>query len=68
MKKLILDLTFSPYVQISTIYQQLLENEDNYETAISMRNMLNDLPKYLAIRIKEKYEAKGFSPFEEIWV
>lgn len=53
---------------LEKFYQQLMENEDNYETAISVRNMLNDLPKYLAIRIKEKYETEGFSPFEEIWI
>ena len=51
---------------LEKFHEQLMEG-DNYETAISMKNMLNDLPKYLTIRIKEKYEAKGFSPFEGIW-
>ena len=50
---------------LEKFHRQLME-EDNYETAISIRNMLNDLPDYLAIRIKEKYEIEGFSPFEEI--
>ena len=53
---------------LKKFYEQLMENKDNYETAISMRNMLNDLPKYLAIRIKEKYETDRFSPFEEMCI
>ena len=52
---------------LKKFHEQLMEG-DNYETAISIRTMLNYLPKYLAIRIKEKYEAKGFSPFEGIWI
>ena len=30
---------------------------DNLKTAQSIRNMLNELPSYLAIRIKEKFES-----------
>ena len=52
---------------LEKFHSQLME-EDNYETAISIRNMLNDLPKYLPIRIKEKYETEGYSPFESMWI
>ena len=51
---------------LEKFYQQLIEKEDNYETAISIRSMLNDLPKYLRIRIQEEYKTKICSVFEEI--
>lgn len=40
---------------------------DNLKTAQSIRNMLNELPNYLAIRIKEKFES-CCSPFSKIWI
>lgn len=40
--------------------------ENNLETAISIRNMLNDLPEHIAIRIEEKYNQKCF-PFKNVW-
>ena len=53
-------------VTLEKFYESLMQNEDNYKTALSIRNMLNDLPEYLAIRIQEKYQAKC-SPFKSVW-
>ncbi len=52
-------------VSLEKFYNSIKEN-DNIETAISIRNMLNDLPEYLAIRIEEKYKEKCY-PFKKIW-
>ncbi len=43
-----------------------IKKDDNLKTAISIRNMLNDLPEYLAIRIEEKYREKCY-PFKYVW-
>jgi len=40
---------------------------DNLKTAQSIRNMLNELPGFLAFRIKEKFES-FCSPFSKIWI
>lgn len=47
-------------------FYDTIQNDKNLETAISIRNMLNDLPKYLANRIEEKYRNDCF-PFVKIW-
>ncbi len=47
-------------------FHETIQNNNNLETAISIRNMLNDLPQYLAIRIEEKYKSSCF-PFAKIW-
>ena len=52
-------------VSLEKFYFSLKENK-NFETAISIRNMLNDLPEYLAIRIEEKYKEKCY-PFNRVW-
>jgi len=52
-------------VSLEKFYNSIKENK-NLETAISIRNMLNDLPEYLAIRIEEKYKEKCY-PFKKIW-
>ncbi|MDQ0638167.1 hypothetical protein QF042_001732 [Pedobacter sp. W3I1] len=43
-----------------------LKESDNLRTSLSVRNMLNDLPEYLAIRIEGKYKGKCY-PFKSIW-
>lgn len=52
-------------ISLEKFYNSLKEN-DNLKTAISIRNMLNDLPEYLAIRIEDKYKNHCF-PFKKIW-
>ncbi len=52
-------------ISLEKFYNSIKET-DNLKTAISIRNMLNDLPEYLAIRIEEKYKGNCF-PFEKIW-
>ncbi|MDY0142026.1 MAG: PD-(D/E)XK nuclease family protein [Bacteroidales bacterium] len=41
---------------------------NNYQTAISISEMLNEFPNYLAIKIKDDYEIKGLAPFKRIWM
>lgn len=43
-----------------------LKESDNLKTSLSIRNMLNDLPEYLAIRIEERYKGHCY-PFSGIW-
>lgn len=52
-------------VTLTKFYDSLLE-DNNHETAISIRNMLNDLPEYLAIRIQNRYK-DSFAPFKSLW-
>jgi len=52
-------------VSLDKFYSTIKE-KDNLQTAISIRNMLNDLPECLAIRIEEKYSANCF-PFSKVW-
>jgi PD-(D/E)XK nuclease superfamily len=52
-------------VSLDKFYSAIKE-KDNLQTAISIRNMLNDLPEYLAIRIEDKYVTNCF-PFEKVW-
>lgn len=47
-------------------YDELLK-DDNLETIISIRKMLNDLPYYLASRILDKYGSKC-TPFDHMWI
>jgi len=50
---------------LEKFHSTLLES-DKLKTAITVRNMLNELPEYLAIRIENKYK-KNCYPFEKIW-
>lgn len=52
-------------ISLEKFYNTLQENS-NMRTAISIRNMLNDLPEYLAIRIEDKYKDRCF-PFKKVW-
>ena len=47
-------------------FYETLKEEDNFKTSISIKNMLNDLPEYLAIRIEDKYKNHCY-PFKSIW-
>jgi hypothetical protein len=46
-------------------FRKSLLEDNNYETAISIRNMLNDLPEYMANRILEKYRGRH-KPFNNL--
>ncbi|RKS03063.1 PD-(D/E)XK nuclease family protein [Flavobacterium sp. 102] len=52
-------------ISVEKFYNTLKEN-DSLKTSISIRNMLNDLPEYMAIRIEDKYKNHYF-PFSKIW-
>ena len=52
-------------VIMKEFYEELMK-ENNFQYALSIRNMLNDLPAYLESRIQEKYE-KNCSPFSKVW-
>ena len=48
-------------------FHATLMEDDKLQTAISIRNMLTDLPAYLARKVKEKYE-ENYSPFKRIFI
>lgn len=52
-------------ISLEKFYNSAKEN-NNLETAISVKNMLNDFPEYLAIRIEERYKENCY-PFKKIW-
>ena len=51
-------------IVLEKFYNELLQG-DNLKTALSVRDMLNDLPQYMAMEIKGKYE-KECSPFSKV--
>ena len=51
---------------LDSFYCELLK-DDNLETVLYIRKMLDELPNYLASRIQEKYGAKCY-PFSHIWI
>lgn len=53
-------------IVLEKFYEELLK-EDSLQTAQSIRNMLNELPAYLALRIQEKYSVACY-PFSKIWI
>lgn len=48
-------------------FYETLQKEKNLQTAISIRDMLNDLPKYLATRVEERFSSKC-EPFTLVWI
>lgn len=52
-------------ISLEKFYNNLKE-EDNLKTSISIRNMLNDLPEYMAIRIEDRYKDRCY-PFKNVW-
>lgn len=51
-------------VKIESFYNEMIKG-DNLETALSVRDMLNGLPEYMAKRIVDKYNS-DYKPFEEV--
>ena len=51
-------------VKIESFYNEMIKG-DNLETALSVRDMLNSLPEYMAKRIVDKYNS-DYKPFEEV--
>lgn len=47
-------------------FYNTLMDDNNIETAKSIRNMMNDLPEYMAIRLENKYKDRH-APFTKIW-
>jgi len=60
-----LSINYMDTISLEKFYNTIKEN-DNLSTSISIRNMLNDLPEYLAIRVEDRYKNKCY-PFEKIW-
>lgn len=53
-------------LQLEKFYDMVL-SEEKMKTAKSVREMLNNLPSYMAWRIKNKYLSK-LSPFSDVWI
>lgn len=51
---------------LESFYKELIKG-DNLETALSVRDMLNDLPEYMAKRIVDKYKS-DYKPFEKVFL
>lgn len=62
----ILNANIMDTVILEKFYNELLQKE-NMKTAQSIRNMMNELPGYLALRIQDKYGARCH-PFSKIWI
>ena len=52
--------------KLESFYNEMIKG-DNLETALSVRNMLNDLPEYMAKRIVDKYKS-NYEPFEKVFL
>lgn len=52
-------------IVLEKFYRSLLD-EDNFRTAQSIRNMMNDLPEYMAIRLEDRYR-DNHTPFAKVW-
>lgn len=50
---------------LEKFYNSLMDGE-NLKTAKSIRNMMNDLPEYMAIRLEDRYK-ENHSPFAKVW-
>ena len=51
---------------LKSFYNEMIEG-DNLKTALSVRDMLNDLPEYMAKRIVDKYSS-NYEPFEKVFL
>ncbi len=54
------------YIIMEKFHAELLKN-DTLQNAISISNMLHDLPNYLAYKIHARYSNR-FSPFTKLWI
>ena len=62
----ILNSNIMDIVILEKFYQELLQ-KDNLKAAQSIRNMMNELPNYLALRIQDKFGA-CCHPFSKLWI
>lgn len=53
-------------IVLEKFYKEL-QHADNLKTALSIRNMLNDMPAYLAQRIQNRF-SEACHPFEKVWI
>lgn len=53
-------------ITIEGFYNEMIKG-DNLETALSVRDLLNDLPEYMAKRIVDKYNS-DYKPFEKVFL
>lgn len=53
-------------IVLEQFYKEL-QHADNLKTALSIRNMLNDMPAYLAQRIQNRFSG-ACHPFEKVWI
>lgn len=51
---------------LKSFYNEMIEG-DNLKTALSVRDILNDLPEYMAKRIVDKYSS-NYEPFEKVFL
>jgi len=51
---------------LKSFYNEMIEG-DNLKTALSVRDMLNDLPEYMAKRIVDKYSS-NYEAFEKVFL
>jgi hypothetical protein len=51
---------------LEKFYRELLQ-KDNLKSAQSIRNMMNELPNYMALRIQDKFGARCH-PFSKLWI
>ena len=62
----ILNTNIMDTVILEKFYHELLQ-KDNMKSAQSIRNMMNELPNYLALRIQDKYGTRCY-PFSKLWI
>ena len=61
-----LNMNIMDAVILEKFYQELLQ-KDNMKSAQSIRNMMNELPNYMALRIQDKFGARCH-PFSKLWI
>jgi hypothetical protein len=52
-------------VSLSKFFDSLIE-ENQFETAISIKNMMDEMPDYMALRLEDRY-GTWHDPFKKIW-
>lgn len=62
----ILNASIMDTIILEKFYRELLQ-KDNLKSAQSIRNMMNELPNYMALRIQDKFGARCH-PFSKLWI
>ena len=62
----ILNANIMDTIILEKFYRELLQ-KDNLKSAQSIRNMMNELPNYMALRIQDKFGARCH-PFSKLWI